>query len=234
MSFWRSRSCWRRASRRPAGHCRDVPFRWRQLVDSGYARRGWAPVATVDGTDARRVERHHPGLWLGANPAGLTGFLMREEFPRIVESIINQPAVGTLVVASAGSEARAQEAISLRQRSTRGLVYMWTGARADATALPVLKAAAVPIFYSPAGLARGLNSLLAYHVWRDQRRRVGFASAPPRARTSGGRARLGDAARSARPVGIREQALAVRLGRARHAGASRRRRLKRLWPPPRR
>ena len=102
----------------------------------------------------------------------LTGFLMREEFPRIVESMIDQPSVGTLVIASAGSDARAREAISLRARSTKNLVYMWTGARGESSALPLLKAAAVPIFYTPAGLARGLRSLLTYHAWRDQRQQT--------------------------------------------------------------
>jgi acetate---CoA ligase (ADP-forming) len=114
-----------------------------------------------------------------ANPADLTGFLMREDFPRIVESMIDQPAIGTLVIASAGSEARAREAISLRERSTKNLVYMWTGARGESSALPLLKAAAVPIFYTPAGLAAGLRSLLTYHARRDERLRTGFASVPP-------------------------------------------------------
>ncbi|MBV9324435.1 MAG: acetate--CoA ligase family protein [Chloroflexi bacterium] len=113
-----------------------------------------------------------------ANPADLTGFLMREDFPRIVESMIEQPAVGTLVIASAGSEERAREAISLRERSSKNLVYMWTGARGESAALPLLKASSVPIFYTPAGLARGLRSLLAYHDWRDTRLRTGFGSAP--------------------------------------------------------
>jgi acetyltransferase len=113
-----------------------------------------------------------------ANPADLTGFLMRDDFPRIVESMINQPAVGTLVIASAGSQTRAHEAIALRERSNKNLVYMWTGARAESSALPLLKAAAVPIFYSPATLARGLRSLLAYHAWCDWRKRTGFASEP--------------------------------------------------------
>ena len=113
-----------------------------------------------------------------ANPADLTGFLMREDFPKIVESMIDQPAVGTLVVASAGSEARAEEAIDLRERSSKNLVYMWTGARGDQSALPRLKSAAMPIFYTPAGLARGLRSLLQYHTWREARQRSGFASAP--------------------------------------------------------
>jgi acetyltransferase len=56
---------------------------------------------------------------------------------------------------------------------------MWTGTRGDANALPVLKTAGVPIFYTPAALARGLQSLLAYHAWRDRRQGAGFASAPP-------------------------------------------------------
>jgi acetyltransferase len=56
---------------------------------------------------------------------------------------------------------------------------MWTGARGDGSALAALKAAAVPIFYTPAGLAHGLRSLLNYHTWQDMRQRIGFASAPP-------------------------------------------------------
>jgi acetate---CoA ligase (ADP-forming) len=116
------------------------------------------------------------GFGWAANPADLTGFLLREDFPRIVESMLDQPEVGTLVVASAGSEQRAAETIAIRERTDKNLVYMWTGARTDVNALPVLKAAAVPIFYTPAALARGLKSLLGYHAWRERRLRMGFAT----------------------------------------------------------
>jgi acetyltransferase len=113
-----------------------------------------------------------------ANPADLTGFLLRDDFPRIVQAMVEQPEVGTLVIASAGSESRAQEAVQLRDRSDKNLVYMWTGARSEAHALPVLKAAGIPIFYTPATLARGLSSLQRYHAWRADRLRDGFPRAP--------------------------------------------------------
>ncbi|HLZ21162.1 MAG TPA: acetate--CoA ligase family protein [Ktedonobacterales bacterium] len=119
------------------------------------------------------------GFGWASNPADLTGYLMRDDFPRIVQAMIDEPDVGTLVVASAGSEARAGEAIQLREHTDKNLVYMWTGARSDTRALPILKAAGVPIFYSPASLARGLRSLYAYHAWRDVRLQGGFAAAPP-------------------------------------------------------
>ena len=45
---------------------------------------------------------------------------------------------------------------------------MWTGTRNDIRGLPTLKAASVPVFYSPAALARGIKSLHAYHAWRDR------------------------------------------------------------------
>jgi acetyltransferase len=112
-----------------------------------------------------------------ANPADLTGFLNSDAFPHIVESITNQPEIGTLVIASAGAENRAEQAIRLREQTGKGLVYLWTGARADGRGLTTLKSAAVPIFYSPASLARGLKSLQDYHAWRDKRMGSGFASA---------------------------------------------------------
>lgn len=113
-----------------------------------------------------------------ANPADLTGYLNSDAFPHIIESIANQPEVGMLVIASSGSEGRAEEAISLRQRTGKGVVYMWTGTRSDGKGLATLKAAALPIFYSPVALALGLKSLHGYHAWREQRLRSGFATAP--------------------------------------------------------
>ena len=114
-----------------------------------------------------------------ANPADLTGFLNGDEFPHIIESMTNQPDVGTLIIASAGAEHRAEQAIDVRDRTGKALVYLWTGTRSDARGLHALKAAAVPIFYSPWALARGLKSLHGYHAWRDQRQRSGFATTPP-------------------------------------------------------
>ena len=42
------------------------------------------------------------------------------------------------------------------------------------------KNARIPIFYTPDKLARGLQSRLAYHTWRERRLADGFAAAPSR------------------------------------------------------
>jgi acetate---CoA ligase (ADP-forming) len=120
------------------------------------------------------------GFGWAANPADLTGHAMGDAYPAIVRSMIDQPDVGTLVVASAAAAQRAEDTIELRDRTDKGVVYMWTGARGDDRGgLAALKAASVPIFYTPATLASGLRRLFAYHAWRERRLADGFASAPP-------------------------------------------------------
>jgi acyl-CoA synthetase (NDP forming) len=57
---------------------------------------------------------------------------------------------------------------------------MWTGSRDTKAGLAKLKDARIPIFYTPDKLARGLQSRLAYHTWRERRLADGFATAPPR------------------------------------------------------
>ena len=46
---------------------------------------------------------------------------------------MGDPRMGTLVVASAGADAQAQQVISQRDRTDKGVVFLWTGSR-DATA----------------------------------------------------------------------------------------------------
>jgi len=119
------------------------------------------------------------GFGWAANPADLTGFLNGDAFPHIIQSIVSQPDVGTLVIASAGGEQRAEQAIELRDQTRKALVYLWTGTRTDTHGLQALKSAAVPIFYSPAALARSLKQRHGYHAWHDQRQRTGFAETAP-------------------------------------------------------
>jgi acetyltransferase len=57
-------------------------------------------------------------------------------------------------------------------------VFFWTASRGDQTTLPKLKAANIPIFYTPDKLARGLKWLLDYHAWRDHRAAGGSPAAP--------------------------------------------------------
>jgi acetate---CoA ligase (ADP-forming) len=120
------------------------------------------------------------GFGWAANPADVTGFANSESFPQIMEHMINDPRMGTLVVASAGADAQAQQVISQRDRTDKGVVFLWTGSRDAKAGLPQLKGARIPIFYTPDKLARGLKSRLAYHTWRERRLADGFAAAPPR------------------------------------------------------
>ncbi|MBV9862855.1 MAG: acetate--CoA ligase family protein [Alphaproteobacteria bacterium] len=120
------------------------------------------------------------GFGWAANPADVTGFANSESFPQIMEHMVNDPRMGTLVVASAGADTQANQVISQRDRTDKGVVFLWTGSRDAKAGLPRLKEARIPIFYTPDKLARGLQSRLAYHTWRERRLADGFAAAPPR------------------------------------------------------
>ena len=120
------------------------------------------------------------GFGWAANPADVTGFANSESFPQIMQHMIDDPRMGTLVVASAGADAQAQQVISQRDRTDKGVVFLWTGSRDAKAGLAQLKNARIPIFYTPDTLARGLRSRLAYHTWRERRLADGFATAPSR------------------------------------------------------
>ncbi len=126
------------------------------------------------------------GFGWAANPADVTGFANSQSFPQIMEHMINDPRMGTLVVASAGADTQAQQVISQRDRTDKGVVFLWTGSRDTKAGLAQLKGARIPIFYTPDKLARGLQSRLAYHTWRERRLADGFATAPSRTASQDG------------------------------------------------
>src|SRR5262249_53611807 len=120
------------------------------------------------------------GFGWAANPADVTGFANSESFPQIMEHMINDPRMGTLVVASGGADTQAQQFISQRDRTDKGGVFLWTGQRCTKVGRARLKNGRIPISYAPEKWARGLQSRLAYHTWRERRLADGFATAPPR------------------------------------------------------
>ena len=113
-----------------------------------------------------------------ANPADVTGFARGEHFPEIMDYMIGEPDVGTLVIASAGAGNQVDHVISLRDRTEKNIAFFWTASRGDKGTLTKLKDANIPIFYSPDTLARGLKSLIDYHAWRDRRVAGGTAALP--------------------------------------------------------
>ena len=89
-----------------------------------------------------------------ANPADVTGFARRDEVAQIMRYMIDEPEVGTLVVASAGAGTQVQHVLDLRNSTDKNVAFFFTASRLD-KALEQLKAAHLPIFYSPEKLARG-------------------------------------------------------------------------------
>jgi hypothetical protein len=67
------------------------------------------------------------GFGWAANPADVTGFANSESYPQIMGHMINDPRMGTLVVASAGADTGAQQVISQRDRTDKGVVFLRTG-----------------------------------------------------------------------------------------------------------
>ncbi|MCY4366869.1 MAG: acetate--CoA ligase family protein [Chloroflexi bacterium] len=118
------------------------------------------------------------GFGWAANPSDVTGFANSDSFPEIMRHMSEQPHIGTLVVASAGSDAQAAQVIAQRDTSERGLAFLWTGTRSATDGLSMLKGAQIPVFYVPDKLALGISSLLGYHRWRDQRLSEGFGETP--------------------------------------------------------
>ena len=151
------------------------------------------------GQEARDgINRILKGFGWAANPADVTNLANSESFPEIMEHMVNDPRMGTLVIASAGADTQAEQVISQRARTDKGVVFLWTGSRDAKTGLPELKKARIPIFYTPDKLARGLQSRLAYHTWRERHLADGFATAPPR--TAAQDAAIAQALRLGRPT----------------------------------
>ena len=116
------------------------------------------------------------GFGWAANPADVTGRANSDSFPAIMELMANEPEVGTLVVASGGQESQARQIVELRDSTDRAVAFMSTGSQMPSAGLDLLKAANIPLFYHPEGLARGLKGLVEYH---SRRRQVAGGGPPP-------------------------------------------------------
>ena len=125
------------------------------------------------------------GFGWAANPSDVTGFANSDSFPEIMGHMIAEPEVGALVVASAGSAVQAGQVITQRDAALlepsgapKAVAFLWTGSRGATDGLAQLKAANIPIFYSPDRLAAGLKTLLDYHVRRETMAAGGELAAP--------------------------------------------------------
>jgi len=115
------------------------------------------------------------GFGWASNPSDVTGFANSDSFPEIMQFMANDPAMGTLVVASSGGDAQAEQVIAQRNLDKEmALAFLWTGSRRESAGLDMLKKARIPVFYTPNRLATGIRSLLDYHIWLERRGQAGF------------------------------------------------------------
>lgn len=118
------------------------------------------------------------GFGWAANPADITGHASRDTVLPIMEHMISEPDVGTLVVASSASDAQAQHVIDVRDRHDKLVTFLYTGNELGAsTGLDHLKDAGVPVFHSPENLASALRKFHDYHSWRQSRQDSDFSGA---------------------------------------------------------
>ena len=115
------------------------------------------------------------GFGWASNPSDVTGFANSDSFPEIMQFIANDPAMGTLVVASSGGDSQATQVIAQRDLAKEmPLAFLWTGSRRETAGLDMLKKASIPVFYTPNRLASGIRSLIDYHDWLGHRGTSGF------------------------------------------------------------
>jgi acetyltransferase len=95
-----------------------------------------------------------------------------------MDYMIEEPEVGTLVIASAGAGTQIADVIALRKRTDKNMAFFWTASRIEKGTLTTLKESGIPIFYTPDKLARGLKALQDYHAWRDRHVAAGPATVP--------------------------------------------------------
>jgi len=119
------------------------------------------------------------GFGWASNPSDVTGFANSDSFPEIMQFMANDPAMGTLVVASSGGDAQAIQVIAQRDQATdMPLAFLWTGSRRETDGLDLLKKARIPVFYTPNRLASGIRNLIDYHEWQGRRGQSGFPGIP--------------------------------------------------------
>ncbi|HLG71651.1 MAG TPA: acetate--CoA ligase family protein [Chloroflexota bacterium] len=128
--------------------------------------------------EGKRVIGHIMGDFGSSNnPADISGHTTGDDYSAILEALLNEPEVGTLAIATTGTDDGADRVIKLRDSTSKAVLFQWTGHHLEPAGLPRLKAAHMPIFYSSDKLAHGLTVLHGYHEWREKRLAEGFGAA---------------------------------------------------------
>jgi acetyltransferase len=108
------------------------------------------------------------GRGAAANPADVTGHYAQETFSPILKAMLDDPAVDSLAVATAGAAAVSNRISAAAAESDKPVVACWTGGLEETEGLLALRRSAVPILYQPRDAARALAALAAWNEARDR------------------------------------------------------------------
>ena len=108
------------------------------------------------------------GFGWAANPADVTGNANSANLAQIMDLLIEEPDVGTLVVASGGGDSQAQQVIDLRAKTDKAMAFLWTASHSATAGLGLLKESDIPVYYQPGRLALSIRALLEYYPQREQ------------------------------------------------------------------
>lgn len=120
-------------------------------------------------TTQRKIETILEGRGAATNPADITYHAHRETFPTILEAMLNDKVIDLLGIATAGKEEMAQAVIDTAKKTSKPVLFLWTGRIRDNSGLPMLQTSEIPVFYLPGGLAKGIRSLIDYSRVQRQR-----------------------------------------------------------------
>ena len=85
-----------------------------------------------------------------------------------MDLIVEEPDIGTLVIASGGDDVQARQVVALREKTDKAMAFVWTAGQSSTAGLGLLKESDIPIYYQPGRAAISIKALLEYHRRREQ------------------------------------------------------------------
>ena len=97
------------------------------------------------------------------NPLDLTGFARGPQFPEILRSVINDPNVDSVILATRGDRKYIEDFVRAAEETDKPLLFVWTHSEYDSDGLVALRAESMPVFVSPVKCMKALRHLYNYH-----------------------------------------------------------------------
>ena len=101
------------------------------------------------------------GSW--KNPLDLTGFARGPGFPEILRSVINDPNVDSVILATKGNAEYAKNFARIAGETDKPVLFVWTHSEFDPEGLSTLRAGGMPVFISPVKCIKALRHLRNYY-----------------------------------------------------------------------